>query len=134
MSTPIPSTTNSSNFFGVDNPVFFMGQVENVNDPFLSNRVQVRCIGVHPLNETGKGGLKTDDLPWAHCGMPVTHGQLDRIGGKHYLQVGSWVMGLFLDGDDKQDPFVLCSTNLTNNSLSEYITKTILRIYTLEML
>ena len=36
-----------------------------------------------------------------------------RVGGKHGLLVGSWVMGFFVDGEEAQDPFVLCSFNHT---------------------
>jgi hypothetical protein len=100
-------------FFGKDSFVPFLGQVEDVNDPKMSGRVKVRCVGWHPKNKTGEDGLATDDLPWARVGMPTTHAQQSRIGGKHGLLAGSWVFGFFLDGDEANDPFVLSTFNFT---------------------
>jgi len=103
-------------FFGKDSYTPFIGEVEDVNDPLMSGRVKVRCVGWHPKNRKGgKGGdgLPTDDLPWARVGMPVTHAQQGRIGGKHGLVPGCMVMGFFLDGDEAQDPFVMCTFNHT---------------------
>jgi hypothetical protein len=118
MSEPLAAAR--PDFFGKDNFCPFLGQVEDVNDPNRSGRVKVRCIGWHPFNrgETTEGGsgedaLATEDLPWARVGMPVTHAQQARVGGKHGLLVGSWVMGFFVDGEEAQDPFVLCSFNHT---------------------
>ena len=104
-------------FFGKDSFCPFIGQVEDVNDPKRSGRVKVRCVGWHP-GERGQGSgsndaLSTEDLPWARVGMPATHAQQARTGGKHGLQVGCWVMGFFMDGDEAQDPFVLCTFNHT---------------------
>jgi len=100
-------------FMGKDKFVMFMGQVENVNDPKRSGRVQVRCIGWHPKEKEGEDGLKTEDLPWAKVGMPTTHAQQSRIGGKHGLLPGSWVWGYFMDGEEAQDPFVVQTFNFT---------------------
>ena len=103
-------------FFGKDSYTPFIGQVEDVDDPLMSGRVKVRCVGWHPKKRKGgRGGdsLPTDDLPWARVGMPVTHAQQSRIGGKHGLLPGCWVMGFFLDGDEAQDPFVICTFNHT---------------------
>lgn len=107
-------------FFGKDDFVPFIGQVEDVNDPKLSGRVKVRCIGWHPKEVKD---LPTDDLPWARVGMPTTHAQIGRVGGKHGLLPGSWVVGFFLDGHDAQNPFVLSSFNATSNSTEKSNTK-----------
>ena len=110
--------TTQSDFFGKDGMVPFIGVVEDVNDPKTSGRVKVRCVGWHPKqkkggDEGGEDGLKTDDLPWARVGMPVTHAQQSRIGGKHGLLPGCWVIGFFLDGQEAQDPFILSTFNFT---------------------
>ena len=92
--------TTQSDFFGKDGLVPFIGVVEDVNDPKTSGRVKVRCVGWHPKqkkggDEGGEDGVTTDDLPWARVGMPVTHAQQSRIGGKHGLLPGCWVIGFF---------------------------------------
>ena len=98
-------------FFGKDNFTPFIGQVEDVDDPKRSGRVKVRCVGWHPYNRQGRSDdtLSTADLPWARVGMPTTHPQQARSGGKHGLLPGCWVMGFFLDGEEAQDPFILCT-------------------------
>ena len=78
-------------FFGKDKFVSFVGQVEDVNDPKHGNRVKVRCIGWHPDKKEGQDGVKTEDLPWAHVMMPVTHTNQARIGGKHGMLPGAMV-------------------------------------------
>ncbi len=114
MSTPSPNVTK--NFFGKDKFTPFIGQVEDVNDPKMSGRVKVRCLGWHPKEKSGENGLSTDELPWGRVGMPVTHAQQSRIGGKHGLLAGSWVFGFFLDGEDAQDPMVISTFNFTSNA------------------
>ena len=103
-------------FFGKDDFTPFIGVVEDVNDPLMSGRVKVRCIGWHPQDRKGGSGgdsLPTDDIPWARVGMPTTHAQQSRIGGKHGLLPGCYVMGFFVDGQEAQDPFVLCTLGFT---------------------
>jgi hypothetical protein len=107
-------------FFGKDDFVPFLGQVEDVNDPKQSGRVKVRCMGWHPKDKTD---LPTDDLPWSRVGMPTTHAQIGRVGGKHGLLPGSWVMGFFLDGHSAQNPFVLSTFNATSNATEETNTR-----------
>lgn len=115
-----PLSAGRPDFFGKDSFTPFIGQVEDVNDPTHSGRVKVRCVGWHPRERKKTQGnddsLPTDDLPWARVGMPTTHAQQSRIGGKHGLLPGCWVMGFFLDGDEAQDPFILSTFNFTSNT------------------
>lgn len=104
---------SNPDFFGKDRFVPFIGTVEDVDDPKRAGRVKVRCIGWHPKEKTGDQGLKTEDLPWGKVGMPATHNQQARIGGKHGLLPGSWVMGFFLDGEEANQPFILSTFNFT---------------------
>ena len=115
------NTSSSTNpgFFGKDNVSFFIGQVEDINDPKRSSRVKVRCVGWHPKDKQGEGGVTTEDLPWARVGMPTTHAQQNRSGGKHGLLPGSWVVGFFLDGEEAQSPFVLNTFNFTADSTED---------------
>lgn len=104
---------SNPDFFGKDSFVPFIGTVEDVDDPKRAGRVKVRCIGWHPKEKNGDQGLKTEDLPWAKVGMPTTHHQQARVGGKHGLLPGAWVMGFFLDGEEANQPFVLTTFNFT---------------------
>ncbi len=118
-----PLAAARPDFFGKDSAVFFVAQVEDVNDPTQSGRVKVRCVGWHPKNRKNTSGsddsLSTEDLPWARVGMPTTHAQQARIGGKHGLQPGCWVIGFFLDGEEAQDPFVISTFNFTAKTSQE---------------
>ena len=107
-------------FFGKDSFTPFLGVVEDVNDPKRAGRVKVRCVGWHPKSKKeGDDSLKTEDLPWARVGMPTTHAQQSRIGGKHGLLPGTWVMGFFLDGEDANHPYVLTTFNFTPKASEE---------------
>ncbi len=113
MTSPKLSPQANSDFWGKDGVVPFMGQVEDVNDPKASGRVKVRCVGWHPKE---KKDMPTEDLPWSHVGMPTTHAQQARIGGKHGLLNGCWVMGIFLDGQEAQKPFIMNTFNFVAKS------------------
>ena len=83
---------------GITNPLFFMGVVEDNEDPRLEGRVQVRAFGMH-------GSVKdipTEDLPWATCIM----GNHDPINVR-VPPLNSWVFGFFIDGRDAQQPMIL---------------------------
>jgi len=110
---------SNPDFFGKDSFVPFIGTVEDVDDPKRAGRVKVRCIGWHPKEKNGDQGLKTEDLPWAKVGMPTTHNQQARVGGKHGLLPGAWVMGFFLDGEEANQPFVLTTFNFTPKTADE---------------
>ena len=76
---------------------FVTGVVENVMDPMMLGRVQVRLNGVHselkvPNMETGEG-VTTESLPWGTPIQPITSAALDEKGGSPVgLLVGTWVM------------------------------------------
>ena len=113
------SSTSDPDFFGKDNVSFFIGRVEDVNDPKRSNRVRVRCVGWHPKEDNSEDGVKIEDLPWAKVALPTTLAQQNRVGGKHGLLPGSWVIGIFLDGNEAQHPMVLNSFNFTAKTTEE---------------
>ena len=58
---------NENYFMGLDGFVWFIGVVENRNDPAKLGRVQVRCLGYHTENLID---IPSADLPWAHVMMP----------------------------------------------------------------
>lgn len=115
-----PTASTDPAFLGKDQVSIFIGQVESVDDPKRSNRVKVRCVGVHTKD---KKELPTEDLPWAKVGMPATHPQQNRIGGKHGLLPGSWVLGVWLDGQEYQDPYILTTFNFTAKTSEKNLRK-----------
>ena len=83
---------------------WFIGSVEEIDDPKKLNRVKVRAYGYYDSEE-----IKTTDLPWATVMMPVTSASIKGNGGNHHLEKGSWVVGFFRDGPSAQDPVVIGS-------------------------
>ena len=82
---------------GFVQPMFFVGVVEDRNDPRVEGRVRVRAFGVHGSNQD----IPTEDLPWATL-----------IIGSHDVNftpppLNAWVFGFFIDGRDAQQPMIL---------------------------
>ncbi len=82
---------------GFIQPLFFVGVIENREDPRAEGRVQVRAFGVHGSNQD----VPTEDLPWATL-----------IIGSHDVNfnippLNAWVFGFFIDGRDAQQPMIL---------------------------
>ena len=95
---------NTSYFMGRDGFHWFVGVVEDRNDPQKAGRVRVRCVGYHSdsLDE-----IPTAALPWASVMMPVTAGANSGIGlSPHFLIEGTWVVGFFRD-PAKQEPVIM---------------------------
>ena len=92
-------------FMGLDGFIWFVGVVENRNDPAELGRVQVRCLGYHTEDLTL---IPTADLPWAHVMHPVTDPSMQGLGNTpSFLVEGSWVVGFFRDAREKQQPVVM---------------------------
>ena len=96
-----------SYFMGQDGFIWFVGVVEDRNDPELLGRVRVRCLGFHTEDLTS---LPTADLPWAHVMHPVTDPAMHGMGSTpSFLVEGSWVVGFFRDAQEKQQPVIIGS-------------------------
>jgi len=96
-----------SNFMGLDGFVWFVGVVEDRNDPDALGRVRVRCVGFHTEDISA---LPTTDLPWAHVMHPVTDPSMHGMGNSpSFLVEGSYVIGFFRDAHDKQQPIIIGS-------------------------
>ena len=92
-------------FLGHNGFLWFTGVVEDRNDPNKAGRVRVRALGHHTSNTTI---LPTADLPWAHTMLPSTAAGISGLGQSATgLVEGSWVLGYFRDGNDRQEPIVL---------------------------
>ena len=90
------------NIFSKDGFIWWIGVVEDVNDPEKLGRVRIRIFGYHGDD---KEILKTEDLPWALPVLPITSAGLNGIGSAPVGTVpGTWVIGFFLDGKDMQQP------------------------------
>ena len=98
---------NQNYFMGLDGFVWFVGVVEDRNDPDQLGRVRVRCLGYHTDNLVS---LPTADLPWAHVMHPVTDPAMHGMGNTpSWLVEGSWVVGFFRDAGEKQQPIIIGS-------------------------
>ena len=96
---------------------WFTGVVEDVNDPLQIGRVRVRAFEYHTPSQSD---LPTEDLPWATCIMPVTSASMSGIGSSATgLLPGSWVMGFFRDGLEKQDMVITGSIPSFSAALSD---------------
>ena len=94
-----------SDFMGKNGFQWFVGVVEDRNDPQTLGRLRVRCLGYHT---EGLDKLPTSDLPWAHVMNPVTSATVSGLGQTPLGAVeGTWVVGFFQDGSDAQQPIII---------------------------
>ena len=94
-----------SYFMGLDGFVWFVGVVEDRNDPDQLGRVRVRCLGFHTEDLVK---LPTADLPLAHVMHPTTVPAMHGMGiTPSFLVEGGWVVGFFRDSKEKQQPIVI---------------------------
>ena len=93
------------NFMGKDGFQWFVGVVEDRQDPKHLGRVRVRCLGYHTEDLVK---LPTSDLPWAHPMNPITSATVSGIGQTPLGVVeGTWVVGFFTDGPEAQQPMIM---------------------------
>ena len=88
------------NFLGHDGFIWWIGIVEDINDPMTLGRCKVRCFGYHPAKKTNL--VPTEDLPWALTIHPLNTPNLYASP-----KVGEWVFGFFLDSLSAQEPAIL---------------------------
>lgn len=88
------------NFIGQDGFVWWIGIVEDINDPLTLGRCKVRCFGYHPAKNTNL--VPTEDLPFALAIHPLNTPNL--YGAP---SLGDWVFGFFLDALSAQEPAIL---------------------------
>ena len=88
------------NFIGHDGFIWWIGVVEDINDPLTLGRCKVRCFGYHPAKKTNL--VPTEDLPWALAIHPLNTPNL--YGAP---KLGDWVFGFFLDALSAQEPAIL---------------------------
>ena len=94
-----------SEFMGKNGFQWFVGVVEDRQDPKTLGRLRVRCLGYHTEDLIK---LPTSDLPWAHVMNPITSATVSGLGQSPLGAVeGTWVVGFFQDGGDAQQPIVI---------------------------
>lgn len=81
---------------------WFIGIVEDIDDPKKLGRAKVRILNEHDE-------VETDNIPWAHVMMPTTSAGVEGVGETPYLSVGSRIVGFFMDGGEKQMPMIIGS-------------------------
>ena len=97
----------NDNFLGHNGFLWFCGVVEDRQDPQKAGRVKVRALGHHTSSLIE---LPTSDLPWAQLMLPSTSAGISGLGQSPTgLVEGTWVLGYFRDGNDRQEPIVLGS-------------------------
>ena len=99
----------SVNFVGKDGFFWWVGEVEDNEDPMELGRVRVRVLGYYTNVRGGTtSDLPTEYLPWAtvlqHTSQAGNDGQGESSG---QLQPGAIVMGFFMDGESAQMPIVI---------------------------
>lgn len=93
---------NLDNIFAKEGFFWWIGVVEDREDPLKIGRCRVRIFGYHqPV-------ISKEDLPWAMPMQPITSAA---IGGKGSTPLGplegTWVIGFFLDGANCQNPCMM---------------------------
>jgi len=101
------------NFIGQDGFVWWIGIVEDIDDPLTLGRCKVRCFGYHPAKKDGL--VPTEDLPWALAIHPVNTPNLYGTP-----KAGDWVFGFFLDAMSAQEPAILGYLPAIPEAASEY--------------
>jgi len=88
----------SKDFAGKAGFVWWIGVVEDRQDPLKLGRCRVRCVGWHAEN---KMHLPTDALPWAMLSLPVNN------PSPYTPKEGDMVFGFFADGENGQSPVII---------------------------
>lgn len=90
---------NSHDFMGKNGFFWWVGVVEDRDDPLQLGRARVRIFGYHTSDQRL---IPKEDLPWA---IPVA--PLNNPHGVKSPEESSWVLGFFLDGPIAQQPVML---------------------------
>jgi len=104
-------------YIGRDDFTWFIGVVEDRNDPAQLGRVRVRTFGYHTDN---KDQIPTEALPWATPINSVDSASISGVGTSPTGMVeGTWVVGFFIDGDRAQEPAIIGTLAGAPSALAE---------------
>lgn len=107
----------NTNFAGKDGFFWWVGEVEDHEDPLELGRVKVRVLNFY-TNPNGESAQKmpTESLPWASVLQPTSQAGNDAQGeSSGQLQPGAIVMGFFMDGELAQMPIVMGVLRIEKN-------------------
>ena len=88
----------SKDFAGLNGFIWWMGVVEDRQDPLKLGRCRVRIVGWHSPN---KSELPTKSLPWSQQMTPLNN------TNPYAPKEGDMVIGFFIDGDNAQEPVMM---------------------------
>ena len=88
----------SQKFAGKNGFVWWIGIVEDRQDPLKMGRCRVRCVGWHAEN---KMLLPTDMLPWSIPMLPLNN------NNPYAPKEGDMVFGFFADAESAQSPIII---------------------------
>lgn len=96
------------NFIGQDGLKWWIGIVEDRNDPQQLGRARVRIHGYH-TDDTSL--IPTKELPWAFPIMPLDASGVSGVGATPSFMEGTVILGFWMDWPDCQVPAMLGSIN-----------------------
>ena len=85
-------------FAGKNGFIWWIGTIEDRQDPIKLGRCRVRCAGWH---SDDKMKLPTVGLPWAFVSLPTNN------ANPYAPKEGDMVFGFFMDGENGQSPVIL---------------------------
>jgi hypothetical protein len=91
-------TEKDKDYAGKNGFTWWVGVVEDRQDPLKMGRVRVRAVG---WNADNKMQLPTDQLPWAMPMLPVNN------TNPYAPKEGDMVVGFFMDGEAAQEPVIM---------------------------
>lgn len=93
--------------FGEDGKFFwFLGVVEDVNDPLQLGRIKFRHLTDH--NPSSTEYVETDDMPWCTPMTPVGSASRYGVGSAPVgVNPGSYVFGFYIDGAKRTKPMIM---------------------------
>lgn len=95
----------TTNRLGEEGFRWFIGTVEDRNDPLKVGRVRVRILNLHSDKQSR---VSTDELPWAYILNSPNSSSKNQVGiSPTGIEVGSTVVGFFMDGKDGNNPIVM---------------------------